>query len=317
LLCVVCLASPALAAVSVPDGSWGGEARVPGAASATGPASCSDGANLNVAFAVSTGAIGIVEESSGSWSAVQFVTGTKVTPNTTLTPGITIYKSDFYVFWTNTSGSLKYSSLSGIKWQPTRSVSGKWGSAESSEGPAVTVANGALYVAWKNKSDDSIDYSSLTAAGWAKPVTAVSNATPDGPTIAPTGIAAKPLMLAWTRVGGGISYGVVESKGFKVLGTVPEAATNRSPKLTRMTATPGGTMYLGWKGTHSDKIWYAKISNVAGSSLKPAAWSKQTSLPAKFLTGARPTLTAVGSKLFAIWRGRSTDDIWFASAMTP
>ncbi len=301
--------------VNVPFSVWGKEAKVPGAGSTDAPATANDNGGLFVAFTQSSGGIGYTTLSGTTWSPIGSVTGKKVSPDTTLAPAVTVYKSDPYVFWANTSGQVKYSWLSGGVWQPTQTVSGSWGKAAATSHPAAAVAQGTLYVAWTNTT--SIYYSKLTSSGWAAQAVAVPSVTSGAPAIVPTGITAKPLVLAWTNSSNQIGYGVLTSTGFSVPGTVPQAGTNSSPALALMTATPGGTLYIDWKGTHTNKIWYTKITDVTASTLGTSAWANEASLPSSYQTSTGPGLAAISSTLYPVWKGHEFTSFWYDSATTP
>jgi hypothetical protein len=311
-----CLATPALAAAQHPDGSWSGQQQVPKIASSTAPAECVAGKTWYVAFTNSTGGIEYATHTTSWWNTIRTVSGTNVTPLTTSAPAIIVYNGDLYVFWVNSSGFIRYSDRVGSTWEPTRTISGSWGTAKSSATPSVTISFGALWVGYKGHSTSNIWYTSTTnGSTWAKQQVAVKNATSYSPTIAPTFVAGAPVAFAWTESSGKIGYGILGFLGFESIGTVPEAGTNAAPVLDFMSAAPGETMYLAWKGTSTDKVFYDDVTDFSDSTFGPGTWAGQASLTAFTSTG--PALADSGTTLYAVYKGSGTQSIYYESATNP
>jgi hypothetical protein len=172
-------------------------------------------------------------------------------------------------------------------------------------------------VVYKGHTTDNIYYTSTTGSKWVAQQKAVSDATSYAPTIAPTGLPTEPLAIAWTNSSGGISYGILGFLvGFETIGTVPSAGTNAGPALDFMTATEGGTMYLAWKGTHTNKVFFSDITDFAGSHFRPSSWGPQAALRTA-LTSLGPALTDSGTTLYAVYKGHSTDNLYYESATAP
>lgn len=312
------LATPALAAASHPDG-WSAQSQVPKASSALSPSEATSGKTWYVAYTTSMGGIDYVIHNGTWWPKVRSVSAKGVTPSTTLPPAITVYHGDLYVFWVNGSGQLRYTDLVGTTWAATKTVSGSWGTALSSTAPALAVTTATpatLWVAYKGHSTDNIYYASTTGSSWSKQQVAVKDATSDAPTMAPTGLSAAPVTIAWTNSSGDIGYGILGFLGFENIGTVPKAGTNAAPALDFMTATKGETMYLAWKGTHTNKVFYSDVTDFASSTFGPSSWSPQASLPAA-LTSTGPALTDSGTTLYVVYKGKATDKIYDESATAP
>jgi hypothetical protein len=310
------LAAPALASASHPDGTWSAQKQVPKIASSRSPALCTSGKHLYLAYTASGGGIDYISRTTNWSSRVSKVSGADVYPSTNLAPAITVYHGHLYVFWTSKSGQVSYTHLAGKRWARARKVSGTWGIAESSAAPSVTVAQGVLVVAWKGRSTDNVYYSLGSDTSWSSQLVAVKHATSFGPSVAPTGLSATPVAIAWTTSSGAIGYGLVSFLGFKDLGTVPQAGTNAAPSLGFMTAAPGGTMYLSWKGTSTGRVFFDEVSDLAGSTFAPSTWTGQASLPAA-LTTTGPAIADEGSTLYAAYRRSGTREIWYQRATTP
>jgi hypothetical protein len=318
LLTALGLATPALAAARHPDG-WSAQTRVPQAASALSPAEVASGKSWYVAYTTSTSGIDYVIHDGTWWPKVRSVSAKGVTPVTKLPPAITVYDGKLYVFWVNGSDQIRYTDLAGKTWAVAKTVSGSWGTALTTAAPALTVTSGSpgeLWVVFKGHSTDNVYYTSTTGSSWNQQQVAVKDATSDGPTVAPTGISAAPLAIAWTESSGAIGYGILGFLGFESIGTVPKAGTNAAPSLDLMTATPGGTMYLAWKGTHTDKVFFSDVTDFAASSFSPSDWSPQASLPTA-VTGSGPALTDSGTTLYAVYNSGSEDNIYYESATAP
>jgi hypothetical protein len=315
LVAGVCLATPALAAARHPDGSWGGQHSVPKASSSLAPAACTTGTSLFVAYTTAKGGIDYATHTT-KWSSTESVSAKGVTPSTTSAPAIAVFDGHLYVFWINKSGQIRYTDKVKGKWQPTRTVSGSWGTAESSTSPAVTVIPGSLYVAWKGHSTDDIWYSSTTGSSWATQQVAVKDATSFSPAIAPTGVSAAPLVFAWTTSADAIDYGILGFLGFEPIGAVPQAGTNAAPSLDFMSAAPGETMYLAWKGTHTDDVFFDEVTNFSGSSFGTGSWTGQATIPSAS-TSTGPVIAGIGTTLYAVYKARSSDSIEYQSATTP
>jgi hypothetical protein len=137
------------------------------------------------------------------------------------------------------------------------------------------------------------DESPQAAAGksWSAQQIAVSKATSFSPTIAPTGISAAPVVFAWTTSSRTIGYGILGFLGFESIGTVPQAGTDAAPTLDFMSAAPGETMYLAWKGTSTDRVFFDEVADFSDSSFGPGSWAGQAALPAA-LTSTGPRLTS-------------------------
>jgi hypothetical protein len=309
-------ATPALASTVHPDGSWSSQQKVPKIASTLSPATCTSGTTLYVAYTTSTKGIDYVAHSPKGWGAIKKVSGKGVTPVTTSPPAIVVYAKHLYVFWINASDQLRYTDLVGKAWTKTQTLSGTWGTAESNASPSLTVIGTTLWVAWKGHSTDNIYYSSFAGKSWDAQQVAVSNATSFSPTITPTGVDAAPLAFAWTTSSGAIGYGILGFLGFESIGTVPSAGTNAAPALLFMSAAPGGTMYLAWKGTSTDRVFFDEVADFSSSSFGPSSWAGQAALPSA-LTSTGPALTNIGTTLYAVYKGHSTDNIWYEHATTP
>jgi hypothetical protein len=309
-------ATSALASTLHPYGSWSSQQQVPKVASKLSPATCVSGRNLYVAYTTSGGGIDYVGHSTKGWGAIKKVFGKGVAPATTSAPAIIFYAKHLYVFWINASDQVRYTELVGKTWTKTRTLSGTWGTAESSTSPSLAVTGTTLWVAWKGHTTDNIYYSSFAGKSWSAQQVAVSDATSFSPTIAPTRISAAPLAFAWTTSKGAIGYGILGFLGFESIGTVPAAGTNAAPALDFMSAAPGTTMYLAWKGTSTDRVFFDEVANFSESTFGPGTWAGQAALPSA-LTSAGPGLTNIGTKLYALYKGHSTDKIWYEDATNP
>ena len=308
------LAAPAFAA---PLSAWSSQQQVPSISSSVSPAEATAGATWYVAYTTSTGGIKYAIHTTGWWPKLRSVSGTGVTPSTTSSPAITVFSGDLYVFWINSSGQIRYSDLAGSTWQPTKSITGSWGTAESSATPAVTVASGELWIAYKGHTSDNIYYDELSGSGtWGNQQTAIKNVTNFSPSIAPTGLSAAPLAFAWTTAHNDIGYGILGFLGFENIGTVPDAGTNAAPSLDFMSAAPGGTMYVAWKGTTTNKVFFNEVADFADSSFGPSTWKGQATLPdAETSTG--PAIIDSGTTLYAAYKAKSTTNVYYESATTP
>ncbi len=310
------MAVPAFAGTAAPAGSWSSQAKVPNVTSSYAPAETASSSKVYLAYTTSSGGIDYVTHTTAGWGTAKSVSGKSVAPTTTSAPAITIFDGDLYVFWINSSGDLRYTDLVGTTWAASKTVSGKWGTATSSTTPSVTVASAELWVAWKSKSNDDIFYSSFGGTSWAKQQLAVSDATSLSPTITPTGLSAAPLAFAWTTASHSIEYGILGFLGFETIGTVPSAGTNAAPALDFMPAAPGETMYLAWKGTNTNKVFFDDVTDFSGSSFSPSSWAGQATLPSA-LTSAGPALTEIGTTLYVAYKGHTTDNIWYEDASAP
>jgi hypothetical protein len=316
VLSTIGLAAPAVAAASHAD-HWNAQAKVPKASSALAPAQTTSGNTWYVAYTTSAGGIDYAIHTSGWWPKIRQVSAKDVTPSTTLPPAITIFDGHLWVFWVNGSGQLRYTDLSGTTWVAAKTVSpSSGGPSATSATPALAVSQGTLWVAYKGHSSDNIYYTSTTGSKWSAQQKAVSDATSDAPTIAPTGLSAAPLAFAWTNSKGDIGYGILGFLGFENIGTVPKAGTNASPSLDFMTATKGETMYLAWKGTSTNKVFYSDVTDFADSSFGPSTWGPQAALPAA-LTSTGPTLANAGTTLYSVYKGHSTGNLYYESATAP
>ncbi len=309
----VCLAMPASAATRSPDGSWSSQLEVPHVTSSLAPAAYASGQTLYVVYTTSKGDIDYVSHTTKWPKKVKTVEGKSVT---TTAPAVTFFDGHLYVFWTSKSDQVSYTDLVKGKWQAARIVSGSWGTAESTASPSVTVAEGDLWVVWKGHSTDNIYYSSSTGTTWAKQQVAVDDATGLSPTVAPTGLSAAPLVMAWTTSSNEIDYGILGFLGFETLGTVPVAGTNAAPALEFMPAAPDETMYLAWKGTNTDKVFFDDVTDFSGSSFSPSSWAGQAILP-DAVTSTGPALTESDTTLYAVYKAQNADHIWYESATTP
>jgi hypothetical protein len=310
------LAAPALASAGHPDGPWSAQKQVPRIASSRSPALCTSGKHLYVAYTASGGGIDYISRTSSWSSKVSKVSGTDVHPSTNLAPAITVYQGHLYVFWTSKSGQVSYTHLAAKKWAKTKKVSGTWGTAESSAAPSVTVAQGVLVAAWKGRSTHNVYYSLGSDTSWSSQLVAVKDATSFGPSVAPTGLSAAPVAIAWTASSGAIGYGLVSFLGFEHIGTVPQAGTNAAPSLDFMAAAPEGTMYVSWKGTSTSRVFFDEVPNFADSSFGPSTWTGQASLPGA-LTSTGPAIANEGTTLYAAYRRSGTREIWYQRATTP
>jgi hypothetical protein len=310
-----CLATSALASTLRLDGSWSSQQQVPNIASTLSPAVFGSGKTLYVAYTTSSRGVDYVVHTT-KWSKIMKVSGKGVTPDTTSAPAVIVYGGRRYVFWINGSGQLRYTDFAGKKWTPAKTLSGTWGTAESSASPSLAVTGKTLWVAWKGRSTTNIYYSSFAGSSWSAQQVAVSDATNFSPTIAPTGFSAAPVTFAWTTSSGAIGYGILGSLGFEAIGTVPQAGTNAAPVLDFMPAAPGETMYLAWKGTSTDKVFYDDVPDFSESSFGPGTWAGQAALPSA-LTSTGPGLTDLGTTLYALYKGHSTDNIWYEHATAP
>jgi hypothetical protein len=315
LVAGICLATPALAAVRHPDGSWGSQHAVPKAASSLAPAACTSGSTLFVAYTTSHGGIDYATHTT-KWSKLKAVSAKGVTPATTSAPAIAVYDGHLYVFWLSKTDKVRYTYTVKGKWQGTHTVSGSWGTAESTASPAVTVTEGTLWVAWKGHSTDDIWYSSFAGSSWETQQVAVSDATSFSPAITPTGISAAPVVFAWTTSGDAIDYGILGFLGFEQIGAVPQAGTNAAPALDYMSAAPGGTMYLAWKGTHTDAVFFDEVTDFSESSFAPGTWAGQAEIRSAS-TSTGPVIAAISTKLYAVYKNRSSDSIEYQDATTP
>jgi hypothetical protein len=310
------LAGPALAAPARPDGSWGTQASVPTITSALAPTVATSGSTLYVGYATSTGGIDYTIHTTYWWPKIRTVSGTGVDPDTTVAPALAYYDGNLWAFWINSSDQIRYTRDVSGTWQPTQTVKGTWGTALSSTTPALTVASGELWLVWKNQSSDDIDYSDTAGTSWFMQQTAVSDATGDAPAVAPTGLSAAPLVIAWTESNNSVGYGILSFLGFENLGTVPQVGTNAAPALNLMTATTGGTLYLAWKGANTNKVFFDQVNDLADSSLSPSSWSPQATLP-DALTSTTPALGVNGTTLDAIYKGRTSDTVYYETATEP
>jgi hypothetical protein len=316
LLAGACLASPALAAANHPDGSWGSQTQVPSASTSLSPAETTSGSTWYVAYTTSSGGIDYVIHTTGWWPKVRSVSGKGVTPSTSSAPAIAVYNSHLYVFWINSSGQIRYTELTGTTWATTQNVSGSWGTALSSTTPSLTVSFSSLWIVYKGHSTGNIYYTSTNGSTWSTQQTAVKNATSDSPAIAPTGLSAAPVAFAWTESNGSIGYGILGFLGFENIGTVPSAGTNAAPALDFMTATTGGTMYVSWKGATTKKVFYSDVTDFANSSFGPSSWGPQATLPTAY-TSTGPALADSGTTLYAVYKARSSGNVFYESATAP
>ncbi len=159
--------------------------------------------------------------------------------------------------------------------------------------------------------DDQLDVRS--GGTWSSQMVAVKDATSFSPSVAPTDLSAAPVTIAWTTSSG---YGIVGFLGFDNIGTVPRAGTNAAPSLDFMTAAPGGTMYLSWKGTSTNRVFFDEVSDFADSTFTPSTWTGQASLPGA-LTSTGPAITDESTTLYAAYRRGGTRKIWYQRATTP
>ncbi len=312
------LARPALAAAQRPHGSWSSQQTVPKADTASSPAAFASGHTLYVAYVTSKHGIDYVEHTTKWSSKASKVSGKGVHPKTTSAPAIIVYAGHLYVFWVNAADQLSYTDRVGKKWQRTQTVSGTWGTAESTASPSLAVAQSALWAVWKGHSTTNIYYSELTGTGWSAQQVAVSSATSLSPTVASTGLPAAPIAIAWTTSGDAIDYGILGFLGFQTIGAVPQAGTNAAPALDFMPAAPGETMYLAWKGTSTDRVFFDEVADFSSSTFGTGTWTGQAALPAA-LTSTGPVITnaSSGTTLDALYKGHSTDEIWYEHATTP
>jgi|HubBroStandDraft_1064217.scaffolds.fasta_scaffold15600_2 hypothetical protein len=311
------LATPALASAQRPDGMWSSQNIVPNISSSVAPAEYSHGSLLYVAYTTSTAGINYSIYSGTWWPKIRSVSGKGVTPSTTSSPAIAVYNGDLYVFWVNGSGQLRYTDLVGSTWAATQTVSGSWGTAESSTSPSLAVSTGALWVAYKGHTSDNIYYlSTNNGSTWSSQEVALTDATSYSPALAPTGLSAAPLAFAWTESSGAIGYGILGFLGFESIGTVPQAGTNAAPALDFMSAAPGETMYVAWKGANTKKVFYNEVANFSSSSFSPSDWAGQATLPVAY-TSTGPAITDMGTTLYAVYKARSSDTIFYESATTP
>jgi hypothetical protein len=123
-------------------------------------------------------------------------------------------------------------------------------------------------------------------------------------------------VFAWTTSSRTIGYGILGFLGFESIGTVPQAGTDAAPTLDFMSAAPGETMYLAWKGTSTDRVFFDEVADFSDSSFGPGSWAGQAALPAA-LTSTGPRLTNIGTRLYALYERHSTDNIWYEDATTP
>jgi hypothetical protein len=310
------LTIPALASAAHPDGTWSAQKQVPKIASSHSPALCASGKHLYVAYTTSGGGIDYISRTSSWSSKVSKVSGTGVHPSTSLPPAITVFNGHLYVFWTSKSDQVSYTHLAGRKWTKAKTVSGTWGIAESTAAPSVTVSFGELVAAWKGHSTDNIYYSWLSGTTWSGQSVAVKNATSFSPSIATTSRSAAPVVIAWTTSSGAIGYGTVGFSRFDDIGTVPRAGTNAAPSLVFMPAAPGQTMYLSWKGTSTNRVFFDEVPNFSSTTFDPNTWVGQASLPGA-LTSTGPAIAVHGTTLYAAYRRRGTREIWYERATTP
>jgi hypothetical protein len=310
------LAASALAAAQHPDGSWSSQQKVPKISSAHSPATCTSGHTLYVAYVTSKGGIDYIVHTKKWSSKIRKVTGKGVRPKTTSAPAIIVYGGHLYVFWIDASGKLWYTDLAGKTWRRAKTVSGTWGTAESSTSPSLAVASSSLWVVWKGHATTNIYYSSLSGTSWSKQQVAVSSATSLSPAVAPTGLSAAPITIAWTTSTGAIGYGILGFLGFEDIGTVPQAGTNATPSLDFMTAAPGETMYLAWKGTSTNRVFFDEVTDFSASTFGPGTWAGQAALPSA-TTSTGPALTNIGTTLDALYKAHGNHRIWYEHATTP
>jgi hypothetical protein len=160
-------------------------------------------------------------------------------------------------------------------------------------------------------------YSSFNGTSWStQQIAAGGHATNDAPAIAPLPSAGVPLAIAWTEPSGAIGYGVLTFLGFSFDGTVPQAGTNARPALAFLGNSSFGTLYLAWKGTNSDGVFYSADFDLPHSSLAPSTWTPQETVPGA-LTSFGPALATAGYDVFAGWHGKSTSDIWYSFTEDP
>ncbi len=239
------------------------------------------------------------------------MSGKGVTPSTDSDPAITIFHGHLYVFWINKSGQVKYTYRDGKSWKAAKTLSGSWGTATSSATPSVTVSGSGststIWVAWKGLTNDDIYVSWTMSSSFAAPHTAVRNATSYSPSIAgySPGDGGQAIILAYTDSTGAIKWGAFD--GVEVpLGAVPQAGTNAAPSLALMTAAPGQTLWLAWKGTNLGKVYYSYIP--AFTEPEPT-WEPQATLP-DALTSTGPALAVSGTSLYAVYKGHTSDHVY-------
>lgn len=316
VLTAIGLASPAAVAASRTS-HWSGQAAVPKASSGLAPSQTTSGKWWYVAYTTSAGGIDYVIHNGTWWPKVRTVSGKDVAPATKLAPAITVFGGHLWVFWVNGSGQLRYTHLSGTTWAAAETVNpSSGGTPLTSKTPALAVSQSTLWVVYKGHSTTNIYYTSTTGSTWSAQQKAVSGATSNAPTVAPTGLSAAPLAIAWTESSGKIGYGILGFLGFETIGSVPSAGTNAAPSLDFMTATKGETMYLAWKGTHTNKVFYSDVTDFAASTFSPSSWGPQATLPTA-LTLTRPTLANSGTTLYAVYKSNNSDNLNYESATAP
>jgi hypothetical protein len=316
LLVGACLATPALASAKHPGGTWSTHQQVPKIASSLAPAETTSGSTWYVAFTTAKGGIDYAIHTTSWWTRIRTVSGKSVTPMTGSSPAVIVFNKQLYVFWINSGGQIRYTHLQGKTWAATKNLSGSWGSAQSSTTPSLAVASGDLWVVYKGHSTDNIYYTSTSGSTWNRQQVVVKNATSYSPAVAPTGLSAAPVTIAWTESSGAIGYGIVGLLGFESIGTVPQAGTNAAPALGFMSAAPGETMYLAWKGTSTSRVFFDDVTDFSDSSFGPSSWAGQSTLPNAF-TSAGPAINDIGTKLYAVYKSHTSDSIYYESATNP
>jgi hypothetical protein len=188
---------------------------------------------------------------------------------------------------------------------------GNWASAgtipgNTSAGPALAVSNnGSLYAAWKGEwSDPRVFFSKFNGTKWDGQTQILNAYSDTGPALSSLGQSlGGQLVAAWKNVfNQNLYFSKFDGNQWSTPSQIGGVASSVGPSLATFS---NGKVYAIWKGEGSDqRLWFASYDGTN--------WSGQAQVP-NVGTSVGASLAAIGSKLYAVWKGESDENLYYAS----
>jgi len=226
-------------------------------------------------------------------------------------PGLAVLGTQMFLAWKGEQSdqTLWYSylyDLGGSGWTVPSQIKGSWGTAASSIGPSLAAFNGKLYAAWKGASNESLWYSFFDGTKW-NPQAQIAGATSSiGPSLATFN---DKLYAAWSNSSDqSLWYSVLDGTRWfpptQISGPWGTAASSIGPSLAPL----GSNLYAAWSKS-DQSLWYSTFADgspnwTVPSQIKGSSWAAASSIG--------PSLATVGGNLYAMWKGGSDAQLWYA-----
>jgi hypothetical protein len=234
----------------------------------------------------------------GSYWTPQTTVPIPVTTPNGDSPATASYNHILYVAWTDTRDHIDYETFNGTTWSIPFIVEYKGGVATTTHSPGIAVSDGTLWMAWTT-SDAKVEASSLQHEGWTAPavVGAGKAESSTGPALA---AGDGDVFATWKGHSTGNVYLSVDTgKGWQAQMQVPGASTPSRPAIAFYPSL--AAIVIAWR-TSSNAMKY-EVDSIFG-------FGGVATIPGG--TNNSPALTVLGKRLYAAWKGTTTDKIYFS-----